>query len=306
MSKDKEEQEKEQQTEQQTEQQLTEEELQDKVVARSEEELEQYENDLKRKKRKISFWGWIRFFVALVVVYGAIFMVTHYLYSIIVVNGESMESTLFDQQIGIIKRFDKEASLQRGDIVIFYSDELEEYLVKRCVALPNDTISMENGVLTVNGEVVDESYINEPMLGNDYIETTTLKDYQFFAMGDNRNHSYDCRELGPVDMDDYMGKLVINLGAYGITRKRIVVAIIVIFALLLLCSFIPTASQEEVPEEFAEYPIEMDSSTCTGEMVIGFRNKESKKLELMELVRDNKDIEAYCKKYGREYKHLLK
>jgi hypothetical protein len=107
-------------------------------------------------------------------------------------------------------------------------------------------------------------------------------------------------------MDDYMGKLVINLGAYGITRKRIVVAIIVIFALLLLCSFIPTTSQEEVPEEFAEYPIEMDSSTCTGEMVIGFRNKESKKLELMELVRDNKDIEAYCKKYGREYKHLLK
>ncbi|MBR4555601.1 MAG: hypothetical protein IKO27_08445 [Ruminococcus sp.] len=46
--------------------------------------------------------------------------------------------------------------------------------------------------------------------------------------------------------------------------------------------------------------IRTESSTCTGETVIGFYDPVSKKLLCSELVRSSEDIEAFCRKYGRE------
>lgn len=280
----------------------------------SEDDWENYEHDrtVRDKQKKLKGIG--KFVLLLAIMWCAVYCVTHFLYGFIIVDGSSMTNTLHDQQVGIIQKWAIDEKVQRGDIIVFFSDELDEYLIKRMIALPGDTIKVESGVVTVNGEVVDEPYIKEPM--DDYDPDTpevaefSLSEDEFFAMGDNRNGSYDCRELGPAPMDKLEGILRVNLGAIGITKKRVVIGFVVLFVILMLIGFaqdIAIARKiEEIPEEFQNFPLDMDVSTCTGEKTIGFRNPTTHKLELMELVSSQADIKAYCEKYGYDYKEFVK
>ncbi|MDE6728630.1 MAG: glycosyltransferase [Oscillospiraceae bacterium] len=56
--------------------------------------------------------------------------------------------------------------------------------------------------------------------------------------------------------------------------------------------------QQKLPDGFTEDDIRIESSTCTGETVIGFFSKTENKLMFAELVRSDADIEKFCKKYG--------
>jgi len=274
------------------------------------ESQEEYENRVRARKRRRSILGTLRFVAVLALVWVVIYVVTHFFYGFIVVDGESMNDTLIDGQVGIIQKFDQKKALHRGDIVVFYSDELSEYLIKRCVAVGGDTVSMTDGVLCVNGEVVDEDYIKEPMIQDMDIEEITLSPDTFFAMGDNRNNSCDSRDLGPISMESYTGKLILNLGDYGVTKKRAVYGFFVLFALLLFVGFFEDLRDkkklESIPEAFREFEIEVDRSACTGEMTIGFRNPATRKLELMELVRNEREIREYCRKYAHEYRDVVR
>ncbi len=276
----------------------------------TEEQTDDTSQETKKAKLKQSIIGTVKFVLGLAAVWVVLYVVTHYFYGFIVVDGESMKNTLEDGQVGIIQKYDKKGSLNPQDIVVFWSDEMNEYLIKRCVAVGGDTLSMSDGVLTVNGEVIDEDYIREPMTDDMDFEELTLEENQIFAMGDNRNHSWDCRELGPVEMEDVTGIMVVNLGKIGITRTTAVVLFIVLVVLLLIVGLLQDLAASRkiktIPEEFRDFEVEIDSSTCTGEMTIGFRNPKTHQLELMELVKDNKDIKAYCNKYAQEYRHLLK
>lgn len=53
-----------------------------------------------------------------------------------------------------------------------------------------------------------------------------------------------------------------------------------------------------IPESFTADDVKIESSTCTGEKTIGFYDKSTKKLMFAELVRSNKDIQRFYKKYG--------
>lgn len=84
---------------------------------------------------------------------------------------------------------------ERGDIVTFYSDELEKVLVKRVIGLPGDRISFKDGYTYINGEKLDESYL--PAQGiTECAQEFEVPEGCFFAMGDNRTGSHDCRYFG--------------------------------------------------------------------------------------------------------------
>ena len=99
----------------------------------------------------------------------------------------------------------------RGDIVVFETPRQAiarcgagGTFVKRLVGLPDDRIAMTDGVLHINGEPVDEPYVNGGPPGPDFAERT-LGDDEYFMMGDNRGQSCDSREWGPVSRDDLIG-----------------------------------------------------------------------------------------------------
>lgn len=97
--------------------------------------------------------------------------------------------------------------LERGMIVTFIAPEQtgrKDYLVKRLIGMGGDVVSIKGGKLYVNGRVVVEPYLNEPML-SDYPEYT-VPEGRVFLLGDNRNHSQDSRSWGSVDISCVKGQ----------------------------------------------------------------------------------------------------
>ncbi len=82
------------------------------------------------------------------------------------------------------------------------------YWVKRVIGLPGDEILLSSdGVVYVNGQALDEDYIN-PDEFPAYTDTVvTVPEGYLWVMGDNRNHSSDSRVIGCVPFENVIGKL---------------------------------------------------------------------------------------------------
>lgn len=83
---------------------------------------------------------------------------------------------------------------KRGDIVIFkYPDDESQNFVKRVIGVPGDVINIRNGHVYVNGEMLEENYIREPMNSDGEDLTYVVPSGSYFMLGDNRNNSKDSR-----------------------------------------------------------------------------------------------------------------
>ncbi|MCI9449504.1 MAG: signal peptidase I [Clostridiales bacterium] len=126
----------------------------------------------------------------------AAFLINMFLIITAIVPSESMADTIDKGTIIVASRLAyKNKTPQRGDIVIFTHDELDaKYIVKRVIALPGESIRIEEGRVYINGSdsPLEESYVNE--FSDDFFEETTVPDGSYFVLGDNRCHSYDSRE----------------------------------------------------------------------------------------------------------------
>ncbi len=104
---------------------------------------------------------------------------------------------------------------ESGDIIVFKpkSNVNASYSIKRVIATPGDTIYISNGRIYLNGELYKEN-ISVDTIEDPGIAATelTLKDNQYFVLGDNRNSSEDSRyeSVGFVSMDDILGKVWIK------------------------------------------------------------------------------------------------
>lgn len=101
---------------------------------------------------------------------------------------------------------------KNGDVVVVDSIAFNEPIIKRVIAVPGQTVSIdyESGAVYVDGVEIDEPYINErTYTGSSYIEyPITLKEGEYFVMGDNRNRSTDSRFVGPVTDEEIFGKVI--------------------------------------------------------------------------------------------------
>ena len=83
---------------------------------------------------------------------------------------------------------------KRGDIIIFkYPDDESQNFVKRVIGIPGDIVQIIHGQVYVNGFLLDESYIREPMIDNENELEYVVPEDSYFVMGDNRNDSHDSR-----------------------------------------------------------------------------------------------------------------
>ncbi len=132
-----------------------------------------------------------------------------------VVNGTSMVPTLQSGDLLLVSRLGNEA--KAGNIVVVtkpYSGG--EPLIKRVIATEGQTIDInfDEGIVFVNGEMLDEPYVNTPTNRSFDMEfPQTVPEGCVFCMGDNRNGSYDSRaeEIGMIDKRYILGRVVIRL-----------------------------------------------------------------------------------------------
>ena len=137
------------------------------------------------------------------------------------IYGSSMSPTL---EPGDLVLSVKNEKLETGDVVAFYQGN--KLLIKRVIATSGQWVDIDNdGVVTVDGQVLDEPYIKELSLGNCDIELPhQVKEAHYFIMGDNRDTSLDSRAntIGDIAEEQIEGKVVFRiwpLNKFGSVQK---------------------------------------------------------------------------------------
>lgn len=194
------------------------------------EELEKEDTSkegLTYKKVLLEIWSWVYSIGIAVIV---VLLIKNLLFSTTIVKKESMYPTLKENNMLLINRLNqvRGVSLKKGDIVVFeapqavagdniayYPDDsaLDKFVklfvktlyVKRVIAVAGDQITIDDGVVYINGEAQEESYVNPDNARNGSGISLVVPEGYIFCMGDNRGSSYDSRNFGLVPVDKVEG-----------------------------------------------------------------------------------------------------
>lgn len=154
---------------------------------------------------------WIRTFEVVVVAAVVAVAVLFFVIGTSRVDGQSMVPTLKNNQVVAYLRLGD--NYQKGDIVAIKMPSGEKY-VKRVIATEGETIDIHDGSVYVDGEMIDEPFIqgitmpdaSRGAIGLEY--PYVVEAGKYFVMGDNREHSTDSRKFGPVVNSSIRGKLL--------------------------------------------------------------------------------------------------
>jgi signal peptidase I len=97
-----------------------------------------------------------------------------------------------------------------GEVVVFHNPVDGALTIKRIVAGPGQTISIENQVLIVDGAQVAEPYADSSHVGGLYFGPVTVPRDSYFVLGDNRSGSIDSRVFGPIRGDAITGRMILS------------------------------------------------------------------------------------------------
>lgn len=170
--------------------------------------------------------------VSIAVALLVVFVIRTFLFQIIRVDGDSMNTTLLNGERLFVSVLDTKLNgVERGDVVIcHYPNRGNTNFVKRAVAVPGDQVFRMNGVTCVVYEVTDEDgnvqnaveMLDEryaayfPTGSSDDYDLYTLGENEYFVVGDNRYNSHDSRDwndsssvndVGPITEDMIVGKV---------------------------------------------------------------------------------------------------
>ena len=125
-----------------------------------------------------------------------------------VVRGHSMSPTFSEGDRLLVRRTPRRTfNFARGDVVVVQdgSDDERRHL-KRVIGLPTECVQHSVGALFINDDPIVEDYLGGlPAVIGLEDEVWNLGNDEFFLLGDNRAHSTDSRQLGPVRLDNIEG-----------------------------------------------------------------------------------------------------
>ncbi len=181
--------------------------------------------------------------VSIVVAFVAALIIKYFIFTPTLVKQGSMTPTILNNERVLINRMVRtfNGDIKRGDIVTFekpdyvaYEEGIAEYnkldgiwdffvhevleigktsYIKRVVGVAGDHILIKNGNVYLNGEKLDEEYLEDdvetPEMG-DFYDIKVPEGY-IFAMGDNRTGSIDCRVFGCVPLEKVEGRVTTRI-----------------------------------------------------------------------------------------------
>ena len=133
-----------------------------------------------------------------VIIVIAVVLFRSFIATPILVKGRSMYDTLSGNEMMILNKL---AKRDRYDIVVV-DNEVDDYIIKRVIALPGETIYCEDSEIYVNGKKIKDDFAYGETYDFTEIE---LQDDEYFVMGDNREISKDSRLIGPITKKEIKG-----------------------------------------------------------------------------------------------------
>jgi len=141
--------------------------------------------------------------------------IRYFLFQPFFVRGESMDPNFSNGDYLIIDEITyRFRGPERGEVVVFNAPtDSSQRFIKRVIGLPGETVRISNGqisILNISGNTVlnETQYLDGVQTGGDI--NLTLKDNEYFVLGDNRPFSFDSRRFGPITKDSIIGKVVIR------------------------------------------------------------------------------------------------
>ncbi len=168
--------------------------------------LELFNGHFKRKSVKNAIIATIKEIVQTILISLAIFL---FVYNFLVqphrVKGDSMYPNFHDGELLLTEKISYRLyKPDRGDVIVFKAPGAQNVdYIKRIIAIPGDTVKINDGSVSVNTQKLKELYETQETSGN--LEITLGKN-QYFVLGDNRGASSDSRSFGSINGDSIRGR----------------------------------------------------------------------------------------------------
>ena len=200
------------------------------------------------KRKEILNW-----ILCIVIAISIALLIRHFLIEIVKVEGVSMSPTLSTGERLIISKIHSKKEWKKNDIIVFEAPTeggenntilasyekpnwniFEKFLysvleinqksyIKRIIAIEGDKAKIENGEVFVNGEKLEESYLEEgiktEVSKSNLSEEFTVPEDSVFVLGDNRKNSKDSREFGCIPVSKIKGKVVFRIFPFTRLKK---------------------------------------------------------------------------------------
>lgn len=200
--------------------------------------LERPERQLPEKEETVlgSFFELVKVFLFAAVI---IIPVKVFLFQPFFVQGSSMEPNFSDGDYLIVSEFgykttevrlgdnlhfsvDAFRDPKRLDVVVFrYPKDPSTYFIKRVIGLPGETVEIKNSKVFIyntehpSGFQIDEgAFLPRGVVTPETLKVT-LREGEFFVLGDNRQASYDSRSIGPIDETKIIGRVGIRIWPFS-------------------------------------------------------------------------------------------
>ena len=157
----------------------------------------------------------------LFIIFFVLVLSPKYLMEKILVDGSSMENSLYDREQVLIEKVSRYFDgPERFDVVVFTKNHgtYNKTYIKRIIGLPGETVQIIGNRILINGEVLEEEFGKDPIEDAGIAsEPVLLGKGEYFVLGDNRRVSVDSRDraVGAVNISELDGVVFLRVAPFS-------------------------------------------------------------------------------------------
>ncbi len=140
------------------------------------------------------------------------FFIRQFLIQPFVVDGMSMEPNFLNTEYILVDKVSyRFTPPSRGDVIVFHPPGQQDNFIKRIIGLPGEHVQVVGHTIFINNQELIEPYLRTAEQEGSTSDITRpfdriLEMDEYFVLGDNRDHSRDSREIGPITKDRVIGR----------------------------------------------------------------------------------------------------